>query len=454
MDKLKIRGGRRLVGEVRISGAKNAALPILAASLLTAGDLVLHNVPELADVRTMLRLLEGMGVRVERSGSDVTLNASNVTSTVAPYELVKTMRASILTLCPLAARFGSATVSLPGGCAIGARPVDQHIKGLRKLGAEVEVEHGYVQARAGRLKGARIVTDMVTVTGTENLLMAAVLAEGRTVIENAAREPEVVDLARCLNAMGAKITGIGTPTLVVDGVESLQGAEYSVVPDRIEAGSFLCAAAATRGDVLVTHCVPSDMEAMLAKLREMGAELEIGSDWIRLRQKDRPNPVQIRTAPHPAFPTDMQAQFMAVCTLAVGTSLITETIFENRFMHVPELQRLGARIDIDGHTAAVRGVERLTCARAPRSSSPPSPLRARARSTGSIILTAATSAWQRSSEGLAPTLSACMIKKEWRRTPILRHNFAHRQFNRLEHARSRLHFLQNRQGRDPGGQGL
>ena len=360
MDKLKIRGGRRLVGEVRISGAKNAALPILAASLLTAGDLVLHNVPELADVRTMLRLLEGMGVRVERSGSDVTLNASNVTSTVAPYELVKTMRASILTLCPLAARFGSATVSLPGGCAIGARPVDQHIKGLRKLGAEVEVEHGYVQARTGRLKGARIVTDMVTVTGTENLLMAAVLAEGRTVIENAAREPEVVDLARCLNAMGAKITGIGTPTLVVDGVESLQGAEYSVVPDRIEAGSFLCAAAATRGDVLVTHCVPSDMEAMLAKLREMGAELEIGADWIRLRQKDRPKPVQIRTAPHPAFPTDMQAQFMAVCTLAVGTSLITETIFENRFMHVPELQRLGARIDIDGHTAAVRGVERLT----------------------------------------------------------------------------------------------
>lgn len=359
MEKLKIRGGRRLVGEVRVSGAKNAALPILCASLLTAQDLKLSNVPDLADVRTMLRLLEGMGVKVERRGHEVTLNAGALTSTVAPYELVKTMRASILTLCPLAARFGSARVSLPGGCAIGARPVDQHIKGLRALGAKVEIDHGYVDAQAKRLRGARIVTDMVTVTGTENLMMAAVLADGRTVIENAAREPEVADLADCLNAMGARISGAGTPTIVIDGVESLHGAEHRVIADRIEAGSYLCAAAATRGDVLVRGCVPHDLEAVTAKLAEMGADLELGADWIRLSMKSRPRPVKIRTTPHPGFPTDMQAQFMAVAALADGVSEITETIFENRFMHVPELARMGAKIRVNGNTAVVTGVETL-----------------------------------------------------------------------------------------------
>ena len=344
MEKLKIRGGCRLVGEVRTSGAKNAALPILCASLLTAGDLKLTNVPDLADVRTMLLLLEGMGVKIRREGHEVTLNAGALTSTVAPYELVKTMRASILTLCPLVARFGAARVSLPGGCAIGARPVDQHIKGLRALGAEVKIDHGYVDAASPRLKGARIITDMVTVTGTENLMMAAVLADGETVIENAAREPEVVDLADCLIAMGAKITGAGTPTIVIEGVKTLHGAEHKVVADRIEAGSYLCAAAATRGDVLVTHCVPGDLEAVTAKLREMGASIEA---------------VRIRTTPHPGFPTDMQAQFMAIAAIAEGSSEIMETIFENRFMHVPELARMGAKICVNGHTAVVTGVEAL-----------------------------------------------------------------------------------------------
>ena len=360
MEKLKIRGGRRLVGEVRTSGAKNAALPILAASLLSAHDLVLHEVPDLADVRTMLKLLEGMGVRVERSGSDVRLNAGAVTSTTAPYDLVKTMRASILTLCPLAARFGRAQVSLPGGCAIGARPVDQHIKGLKALGADVEIDHGYVNVKCGRLKGTRIVTDMVTVTGTENLMMAAVLAEGRTIIENAACEPEVVDLAVCLNAMGSKISGAGTATIVIDGVEALGPAEHAVVPDRIEAGSFLCAVAATKGDVLVMHCVPADLEAVIGKLREMGCSVETGADWIRLRMNERPKPVRIRTQPHPGFPTDMQAQFMAVLALADGASQITETIFENRFMHVPELNRLGARILTEGNNAHIEGVPALS----------------------------------------------------------------------------------------------
>lgn len=359
MQKLRIQGGRCLVGEVRISGAKNAALPILAASLLTAEDLVLNNVPDLADVRTMLKLLEGMGVKVVREGERVVLNAGDIRGTVAPYELVKTMRASILTLCPLTARFGAARVSLPGGCAIGARPVDQHIKGLRQLGAEVEIDHGYVDARAPRLKGAHIVTDMVTVTGTENLMMAAVLAEGRTVLENAAREPEVVDLAECLIAMGAKIEGAGTPVITIDGVERLHGAEHSVIADRIEAGSFLCAAAATRGDVLATHCRPEDLSPVIEKLREAGAEIETGKDWIRIRMTRRPSAVSIRTAPHPGFPTDMQAQFMAVNVVAEGAASMTETIFENRFMHVPELMRLGADITIDGHTALVRGKAEL-----------------------------------------------------------------------------------------------
>ena len=360
MQQLKICGGRRLVGEIRASGAKNAALPILAASLLTADDLVLHNVPDLADVRTMLKLLAGMGVRVERNGTDVTLNAGSVTSTVAPYDLVKTMRASVLTLCPLVARFGTAEVSLPGGCAIGARPVDQHIKGLRQLGAEVEIDHGYVKAHAKRLKGAHLVTDMVTVTGTENLVMAAVLADGVTVIENAAREPEVTDLCCCLRAMGAKIEGDGTPVIRIEGVERLHGAEHTVIADRIEAGSFFVAAVVTQGDVLVTHCRPHDMEVVLDKLREAGAQLDVGADWVRVRMTGRPKPVSIRTVPHPGFPTDMQAQFMTMNCLAEGTSRITETIFENRFMHVPELMRLGAQISIEGHTAIVQGVPTLT----------------------------------------------------------------------------------------------
>lgn len=359
MEQLKINGGRRLVGEVRISGAKNAALPILAASLLTAEELVLHNVPDLADVRTMLRLLEGMGVKIERSGSDVRLCAGAVTSTEAPYELVKTMRASVLVLCPLAARFGSATVSLPGGCAIGARPVDQHIKGLRALGAEVEIDHGYVKAKAGRLVGTRIVTDMVTVTGTENLIMAAVLAEGETVIENAAREPEVVDLCDCLTAMGAKISGAGTSVIRIEGVRSLHGAEHRVIPDRIEAGSFFVAAVVTGGDVLATHCCPKHLVAVLDKLAEAGAKLDVGEDWVRVRMDGRPKAVSLRTAPYPGFPTDMQAQFMTLDCVAQGTARITETIFENRFMHVPELVRLGAQISIEGHTAIVQGVSAL-----------------------------------------------------------------------------------------------
>ena len=360
MQQLKINGGHRLVGEVRASGAKNAALPILAASLLTAEDLVLHNVPDLADVRTMLQLLEGMGVRVDRQGTDVTLNAGAIVSTRAPYELVKTMRASVLTLCPLVTRFGHAEVSLPGGCAIGARPVDQHIKGLKQLGADVEIKEGYVVARAGRLKGTRIVTDMVTVTGTENLVMAAVLADGITVIENAAREPEVIDLCNCLNAMGARIEGAGTSHLTIEGVEALHGAEHTVIADRIEAGSFFVAAVVTQGDILVTHCEPHHMDAVLDKLREAGADLDIGRDWVRVRMTGRPKPVSIRTVPHPGFPTDMPAQFMTMNCFAEGTASVTETIFENRFMHVPELMRLGARISIDGHTAVVEGVPTLT----------------------------------------------------------------------------------------------
>lgn len=360
MEQLKIIGGQRLVGEVRVSGAKNAALPILAASLLTAEDLVLHNVPDLSDVRTMIKLLECMGVKVEREGTTVRLNAGNITSTKAPYELVKTMRASILTLCPLVARFGSAEVSLPGGCAIGARPVDQHIKGLRQLGANVEIEHGYINATATRLLGTRLFTDMVTVTGTENLLMAAVLAEGETIIDNVAREPEVIDLAKCLRAMGAQIEGEGSSEIRVQGVKTLHGAEHTVVADRIEAGSFFVAAALTQGDVLVTHCEPTHMTAVLDKLKEAGVQLDIGNDWVRVQMQGRPKAVSVRTDPYPGFPTDMQAQFMTLNCLADGTARITETIFENRFMHVSELLRLGAQIQIEGPTAIVQGVERLT----------------------------------------------------------------------------------------------
>ncbi len=360
MEKLKVTGGYRLSGEVKVSGAKNAALPILAASLLTADDLVLKNVPHLSDIRTMGKLLSGLGMRVERDNETVTLNAKTLDTLTAPYDLVKTMRASIVTLGPMLARFGEARVSLPGGCAIGARPVDQHIKGLKCMGAEVEIDHGYVVAKAKRLKGAHIVTDMVTVTGTENLLMAATLAEGTTVIENAAREPEVVDLADCLIAMGAKIRGAGTPIIEVEGVQSLHGATHRVLPDRIETGSFLVAALMTQGDVTVTDAAPHTLDIVLDKLREAGAVIEVGTDWIRAKMDCRPTAVSVRTVPHPGFPTDMQAQFMALDTIAEGTGRITETIFENRFMHVPELQRLGANITVDGHTAVVTGVEQLS----------------------------------------------------------------------------------------------
>ncbi len=362
MEKLKVTGGCRLTGEVKASGAKNAALPILAASLLTADDLVLNNVPHLSDIRTMGKLLSGLGMTVERQteSETVRLNAKSLTTLTAPYDLVKTMRASIVTLGPMLARFGEARVSLPGGCAIGARPVDQHIKGLQALGAEVVIDHGYVVAKAKRLNGAHIVTDMVTVTGTENLLMAATLAEGTTVIENAAREPEVVDLANCLIAMGAKIRGAGTPVIEIEGVSELHGATHSVLPDRIETGSFLVAALMTRGDVTVTHAAPHTLDIVLDKLREAGAHVQTGNDWIRVSIDKRPQAVSVRTVPHPGFPTDMQAQFMALDTIAEGTGRITETIFENRFMHVPELQRLGANITVDGHTAVVTGVSELS----------------------------------------------------------------------------------------------
>ena len=360
MQKLKIVGGHRLVGEVRASGAKNAALPIIAAALLTADEVVLHNVPDLADVRTMGKLLTGMGVQFERISSDtVRIKANAVTSTEAPYDLVKTMRASVLTLGPLVARFGSARVSLPGGCSIGARPVDQHIKALKLMGAEIEIEHGYMIAKSPRLQAARIVTDMVTVTGTENIMMSATLAKGVTVIENAAREPEVVDLADCLNAMGARISGAGTPRIEIEGVDALHGVEYNVIADRIETGTFLCAALATGGDILVTHAAPHTLEAVIGKLREAGGDVQTGTDWIRARIDTRPKAVDVRTVPHPGFPTDMQAQFMALDTVADGTARIVETIFENRFMHVPEMQRMGADILVDGHTAVVKGVEHL-----------------------------------------------------------------------------------------------
>jgi UDP-N-acetylglucosamine 1-carboxyvinyltransferase len=363
MDKLRITGGATLAGEVAVAGAKNAALPILAATLLTADEVELANVPQLADVTTMGRLLAGMGARLAREGDRVVARAEAIGAAEAPYEMVKTMRASILVLGPLLARFGQARVSLPGGCAIGARPVDQHIKGLRALGARLQIEHGYIVAEASRLKGARVVTDMVTVTGTENLMMAAALADGETVIENAAREPEVVDLARCLAAMGARIRGAGTDRIVIDGVERLHGARHRVLPDRIETGTFLVAAAACGGDVRLTGAAPDTLDAVLDKLREAGAEVEVGSDWIRLRAGRRPQAVSLRTAPHPGFPTDMQAQFMALDCVADGVGRITETIFENRFMHVLELQRLGAQIDIEGNTAIVRGVAKLSGAR-------------------------------------------------------------------------------------------
>ena len=359
MQKLSIQGGVPLSGEIRVSGAKNAALPILAASLLAATPARVDNLPRLKDVETMLALLERMGVRVARENGTAVLDAGRIAEPFAPYELVKTMRASILALGPLVARFGEARVSLPGGCAIGERPVDLHLKGLEAMGATVGIEAGYIHATARRLKGARIFMDTVTVTGTENLMMAACLADGETVLENAAREPEVVDLARCLARMGARIRGQGTDVIVVEGVERLEGAEHGVMPDRIEAGTFLAATAATRGSVTLTHAPVAALDAVIDKLREAGAEVAVGADTIAIRMAGRPRAVSVRTAPYPAFPTDMQAQFLALNTIAAGTALVTETIFENRFMHVQELRRLGARIDIEGNTAVVHGVERL-----------------------------------------------------------------------------------------------
>ncbi|HWW69639.1 MAG TPA: UDP-N-acetylglucosamine 1-carboxyvinyltransferase [Duganella sp.] len=359
MDKLLIQGGNRLHGDINISGAKNAALPILCAGLLTAGDLELSNVPHLHDVATMLKLLKETGLQVKQDGDAVTLNGAAITKLEAPYELVKTMRASILVLGPLLARFGEAKVSLPGGCAIGSRPVDQHIKGLQALGAEITIDAGYIYAKCKKLKGARIVTDMITVTGTENLLMAATLAEGETVLENAAREPEVTDLANLLVAMGAKIEGIGTDRLVIQGVAELHGARHAVISDRIEAATFLCAVAATGGDITIRNTRVDIMDAALDKLREVGLKMTVGDNWIRAQMDQRPEPVTFRTTEYPGFPTDMQAQFMAVNTIASGPSRVTETIFENRFMHVQEMNRLGASIETDGNTAFIKGVAQL-----------------------------------------------------------------------------------------------
>jgi len=365
MDKLLIRGGRRLVGEVPISGAKNAALPGLCAALLVGAPVTLANVPRLQDVNTTLKLLRSMGASAERSAArpdELSIDASTVTSPEAPYELVKTMRAAILVLGPLLARYGEATVSLPGGCAIGSRPVDQHIQGLKAMGADIRVEHGYIIAKAKRLKGAPITTDMVTVTGTENLMMAATLAEGVTVLENAAQEPEVADLAQLLIAMGARIEGHGTGRIRIQGVPGLHAPRepHRFIPDRIETGTFLCAVTACGGDVRLRGADASLLEAVVERLREAGARIETGADGVRVRAEGRPRAVNIRTSEYPAFPTDMQAQFMAVDAIADGAAQIVETIFENRFMHVNELVRLGAQIEVDGRTALVRGVSQLS----------------------------------------------------------------------------------------------
>ncbi len=364
MDKLLIDGGTRLSGTVKASGAKNAALPILAGTLLATERVTVGNVPHLKDVTTTIALLQTMGVEITVDDRlNVEVNAADVTNREAPYELVKTMRASILVLGPLVARFGEADVSLPGGCAIGARPVNLHVSGLQAMGADVSVENGFIKARADRLKGAHIIFDTVTVTGTENLLMAAVLADGETVLENAAREPEVLDLARFLMAMGAKIEGAGTGTITVQGVEALGGADYQVLPDRIETGTYLVGAAMTGGHIRVENTAPDTLEAVLIKLAEAGAQITTGDDWIELdMQGRRPKAVDLRTAPHPAFPTDMQAQFCAMNAVAEGIGTVTETVFENRFQHVLELQRMGAEIQLEGNTAICTGVEHLTAA--------------------------------------------------------------------------------------------
>ena len=356
MQKLAIQGGNQLHGEVFISGAKNAALPIMCASLLSAEPLQLSNMPDLHDVATMRKLLQQMGVTVEVQGEEMTLHGAQVSKLEAPYDMVKTMRASVLVLGPLLARFGEARVSLPGGCAIGSRPVDLHIKGLQAMGAQISIEHGYIHAQATRLKGARIFFDIVSVTGTENLMMAAALADGVTVLENAAREPEVVDLANCLISMGANISGAGSDMITISGVEKLHGAEYRILPDRIESGTFLVAAAATGGSITLRNTRADILDTVLEKLSEAGAQLRIEADTIHLEMQGRPKSVNLRTSPYPAFPTDMQAQFMALNAIADGSAMMVETIFENRFMHVQELRRLGAQIDVEGNTALVRGV--------------------------------------------------------------------------------------------------
>ncbi len=362
MDKLIISGGQPLAGEIRISGAKNAVLPILAATLLADSTVIVRNVPHLQDVTTTMGLLGRMGVDLV-VGEKMSIEADprTINSFEAPYELVKTMRASILVLGPLLARYGSADVSLPGGCAIGSRPVNLHLKGLEAMGADISVENGYIRARAERLQGARLVMDLVTVTGTENLMMAAALAKGESVIENAAREPEVTDLANCLISMGAKIEGAGTDTIRIQGVDNLSGTDYTVLPDRIETGTYLVAAAITGGKVKVKDTRPDTLDAVLQVLKEAGAKLEVGEDWISLDMEGRkPKAVNVRTAPYPAFPTDMQAQFTALNAIAEGTGTVTETVFENRFMHIQEMQRMGADVQIEGNTVITRGVEKLT----------------------------------------------------------------------------------------------
>ncbi len=364
MNKLMINGGVRLKGEIRISGAKNAVLPILAATLLADGPATIENVPHLHDVTTTVELLGCMGVMVSIDEKlSVEVDSSTIKNYTAPYHLVKTMRSSILVLGPLLARFGEAEVSLPGGCAIGSRPVDLHIKGLQDMGAEIDVSNGYIHAKAKRLKGARLVMDIVTVTGTENLMMAAALADGTTILENAAREPEVVDLANFIIAMGGKISGAGTDTIVIEGVEKLHGTRYRVLPDRIETGTYLVAAAITGGSIKVKDTAPHLLDAVIEKLREAGAKIELGENWISLDMEGRrPKAVNVRTAPYPAFPTDMQAQFVALNTIAEGTATVVETVFENRFMHVQEIKRMGADIEVEGNTAIIRGTDKLTSA--------------------------------------------------------------------------------------------
>jgi len=359
MQKLAIQGDARLNGEVRISGAKNAALPILCASLLSSDSLQLDNVPDLNDISTMCKLLKQMGLVIEANGRQMVLSAAHIGKLEAPYDMVKTMRAAILVLGPLLTRFGEARVSLPGGCAIGSRPVDLHIKGLQAMGAEIRIEHGYIHAKCKRLKGARIFFDLVSVTGTENLMMAAALADGVTVLENAAREPEIVDLANCLIAMGARIEGAGSDTISIAGTEKLHGAKHRIMPDRIESGTFLVAATAAGGNITLTDVRADILDNVLEKLQEAGAAIQVSGNSINLQMNKRPQAVNIRTAPYPAFPTDMQAQFMAMNAIAKGSALVVETIFENRFMHVQELRRLGAQIEVEGNTAVIKGRSQL-----------------------------------------------------------------------------------------------